>query len=1587
LPALDIAGFDHACGDAVDSEGDVYVASAGASKIHVFDPEHNELTAISNSKEPCGLAVDGKGNLYVSEKQTGEVVKYVPSAYPFSGVPTYSSPTAIDASGAAKGISVDPFDDRLYVAKGDRVDSYSADGTFTLSIGLGDLTNATGVGAYTYAGAGDFRYVFAADSGSNEIEIFGAKEITGLTLQKTVDGSDADAFKADQTPDNGIGFGPAGSSVAVDWTSGHFFVYDDAHQVVDEFEATGQYVTQIVDSRFVDSEPTGIAAFPERNEVQRLKTTCSGGSFTLSFEAQTTISLPCEATDAEIELALESLSTIGADNVAVFGGYSNPNGSYAVAFSDQLGKRNVGQIVADGSALTGGGTASISTESQGSGPGRVYVTAGTGAGAKLLTFAALAPAARSLRGDLSLTLQSTCGIAVDNYGNRYVAADKRIYIYNSAGNEIKVLGPKGEEGLLDSRRPCDLAVDSACNVYALDRETPPDFLGAVVYYAPDSCPPKLNTKYSAPTTVAVGGPPYFEEKSPIGPYALGINPVTGHVYVNQHFTDKTIELDSAKNGSAILNAHWAPIFLSGERGDIGVCGTGGEVFVAGSGSSGTIIHILDPSGTKIVSRITGGGSPKGALPPHTRVAVDQVNCHALLFANARGVAEEYESSGAFVAEFGSFTTADTSKPYGIAVDNSCYFDEVTPSEAACGLNDRIAYVAFDDPAPNTFDVTAFDPLAYGGAPLAITGQATGVGGGNATLTGTVNPHGFELGDCHFEYLSEAQFLSNGEDFTGAVSVPCAEELAEIGHGSTPVAVHADLSGLDPKGRYRFKLVAENEFGVSPEGAASLFGPPVLATKSAEPVSYDEATLRATIDSSGLLTKYHFEYGTGGGYGHSTSVAELSPAAGPTDVAIPVFGLEEGAIYHYRIVVENEAETVIGPDQEFETQEMRASLPCANVEFRTGLSANLPDCRAYELVTPADTRGMTPEAAGPITHQFSDRLVAPAGEGAGDRVSFFVDGGTLPGFEGNGIFDGYRARRAEGTHPSAGWDSTLFSPSYLETAASLASKPGQEGVASDQQYSFWWVSAPEGTLDPGIYLRTPTGFEYVGQGSLGLDPNVNTHYVSPGGSHVIFSSTAHLEAATPLAQDNSEALYDRTAGDTSAKVVSLKPGEVPLSGKEKAAYMGSNEGGTAIIFKVNGVLYLRRKNQDTVEVAKAPNTFAGVSADGKHVFYVGAAVSGQVPAPAKLWAFDADSESSTEIAPNSRFVNVSGDGSHVYFTSTEVLDDSLEGSPGENNFYVWNGVDESTDLVGLLDPEDLAPLGFQGVADNLIRWPEAIAIGEVGRARSPARSTSDGSTLVFQSHSQLTLYDNTEANAADCGDPKVAGDRCAEVYRYDDEASGGGLTCVSCDPSGAPPEGDALLQDLRIVSTVRAATLIPNVTEDGSRVFFQSKDPLLPEDANSVEDVYEWQAPGIDGCKRANGCLGLISSGQGEQDSFLYGMTLDGHDVFFSTVEKLAGADITGSPSIYDARVDGGIPDPLAGATCEGDACQGEGSSPTVLPTPATFNSGPGNVKTKPSRKCPQNRRKVRRRGKVMCVTHSRNSRHKKNSHRGKGGSR
>ena len=102
------------------------------------------------------------------------------------------------------------------------------------------------------------------------------------------------------------------------------------------------------------------------------------------------------------------------------------------------------------------------------------------------------------------------------------------------------------------------------------------------------------------------------------------------------------------------------------------------------------------------------------------------------------------------------------------------------------------------------------------APAVTAGEPTGVTRQAASLSGTVDPRGVAVSSCEFECGLTNEFGNGPYNH----SVPCKQTPAEIGAGSSPVAVSAQLEGLEPGELYHFRLVATNANGAG-EGSGML----------------------------------------------------------------------------------------------------------------------------------------------------------------------------------------------------------------------------------------------------------------------------------------------------------------------------------------------------------------------------------------------------------------------------------------------------------------------------------------------------------------------------------------------------------------------------------------------------------------------------------------------------------------------------------------------------------------------------------------------------------------------------------------------
>jgi hypothetical protein len=781
-------------------------------------------------------------------------------------------------------------------------------------------------------------------------------------------------------------------------------------------------------------------------------------------------------------------------------------------------------------------------------------------------------------------------------------------------------------------------------------------------------------------------------------------------------------------------------------------------------------------------------------------------------------------------------------------------------------------------------------------PTTVTGPATPHAGGVA-VEGEVNPNSVAITECSFEY---------GTNTSYGQSAPCHPEPAEIGSGSTPQPVSAEITGLQPGTVYHYRLVAANANSSSQGQDRTFLTPaaPSINNGSVEDITASTADLTAQIDPNGADTTYRFEYGTSTAYGTSLPIPDGDIAAGTSEqtVTVHLTGLLANTVYHFRVIAQNAVGVTTGVDHTF---------------VYTSASG-LPDGRFYEQVSPVDKN-------------FTDALgftgVVEASP-AGDGVTFYSTT-PFPGVVGASGYSIYLSTRG-----GDGWLTQGLDP---------ATDPGWGAsvVGLTEDLSETIVEASEPSLAPGATPEA-TNF-YIGDNATGVyrllargPSRLSFAGASSDDSRILFEDTA--EELVPGVRDALRVpyLYEWDNGQITPVGV-LPDGSAPAGGAA-AGPGGSliehelgaeNHGGAADFFYTQdtisedgsrvffsdigtGRIYVREPQAErTIPVSEGEAYWRTATPDGRFVFYT----EGEGK-ESNLYRFDVESKTREALTSGKTDVRgtlgVSDDGAYVYFAAGES-------AGGLGNLYEWH--DGATTLVsgGLMQTD----------------WATNVASGQGTQGAKSSRVTPEGMTVLFSSWSQLTGYDNAGHN---------------ELYLFD--AVGGTLTCVSCNPSGIPATSDAETAVSLSESGADAfnSFLTRNLSADGRRVFFDTKEALVPQDTNGQRDVYEWEAYGAGSCESESqngGCLYLISTGQSASPSYFGDMSADGNDVFFFTRQALVGQDQDSNSDIYDARVGGGIAaqNPATPpAPCAGEACLATpGASPVFGVSSSAVFSGTGNL--------------------------------------------
>lgn len=781
-------------------------------------------------------------------------------------------------------------------------------------------------------------------------------------------------------------------------------------------------------------------------------------------------------------------------------------------------------------------------------------------------------------------------------------------------------------------------------------------------------------------------------------------------------------------------------------------------------------------------------------------------------------------------------------------------------------------------------------------------------------------------------------------------------------------------------------------------------PPTVESESVAEITSESASLGAEIDprseSGEHDTEYHFEYGPCA----SPSTCEASPYENTAPVPdgsispdfkvhaadVHVQDLHPQTTYHFRVVAHNAHGPVVSEERTFITQSAGGALVLA-------------DGRAWELVSPPDKLGARIE---PI----SETGVVQAASGGG-ALTYLASTPTEPEPQGDSNevqvlstrgHGGWSSRDIAAPHDSATGKGHGISQEYRFFSEDLSAAvlqpfgefvPELSAEASEQTAYLRSLDASCGSscYRPLVTAANAPGVKFgeegrceSGGGSFSQTVCGPTFLGATGDlSHVVLRSRAALRTGA-----GAEQLYEWAGGQLA--LISVLPGGEPapegpakLGLEDREARRAISDDGSRIVWGWGSNVYMRDvPSEETIQLDLAEpgclscvsggGQFQIASVDGSRVFFTDtqrltkdAGEAGkpdlyecQIVEPAACSLTDLTPSSGESANVQGEVLGASEDGSRVYFVADGVLSKTPNATgesatPGRPNLYVRRA--GKTAFIAALSAEDSHD------------WTDF--------RKMPVRVAPHGEWLEFMSQLSLTGYDNRDVSS---------GQPAAEVYVY-----GAGTTrvvCASCDPTGARPIGveykklepgsgglvggprDVWPSTALVAANVPGWIMIkiegearyqPRYLSDSGRLFFNTADRLVPQDANGTQDVYQYEPPGVGGCtsssvtfgERSGGCVGLVSSGGSAQESAFLDASETGGDVFFLTAAKLTPQDVDAALDVYDAHECTSdspcIPiSPAQSPPCTTEAsCKASPTSqPSIFgaPSSATF-SGAGNL--------------------------------------------
>lgn len=391
-------------------------------------------------------------------------------------------------------------------------------------------------------------------------------------------------------------------------------------------------------------------------------------------------------------------------------------------------------------------------------------------------------------------------LAADASGRVYLPNDGTgtVQIFSSTGTLESSVSCAGCPGGPFSE-PVSVALDSAANLYVVDLAND----GRVIKF-------KLSSgSYVYDSTLQSG----------LGAAAVGVDPVSDDVFVGnlEEGTYHVLAYDSsgAQFDDFGGGTFASPLFGAIGAGQIAVNATTRKLYVADSG--GNTVWVFN--------RVASIPAPTATTTSATSLGQLRALLNATVNPKGHGLSDchfDYTDHADFQVNGFANATTVACEPEPLGSANTTTSLVVTGLAPATDYDYRIVVTSNGGSAEG--DAQPFETLPAL-SPSVSAGSASAITQTKATIAGSVNPHGGDVSDCHFDYTDDADFQVNG--FTAADSAECM--FTPEGTTSSPVS--AKITGLTADTDYRFRVVATNNSGTG-EGGGGTFATPAdtCATK-------------------------------------------------------------------------------------------------------------------------------------------------------------------------------------------------------------------------------------------------------------------------------------------------------------------------------------------------------------------------------------------------------------------------------------------------------------------------------------------------------------------------------------------------------------------------------------------------------------------------------------------------------------------------------------------------------------------------------------------------------------------------------------